>query len=204
MLVADTYVGHREDDALADRLDDADPLTVTVDDTERRRSRVRTTADDGTDLGIVVARELRDGDVLAADDRLVVVSLARIDALVVYLRGVAGSTDAVTAAVELGHAAGNRHWDLTTEGDRAYLPLVEQRERMESEISPHLPEGATMTEEAVSPALFDEGDGGHNSVGSGHGGYQHDHSHDDESHDHTHGNHRHGHAVHDIDTEGDS
>ena len=195
MLVADSHLGHRDEPELADRLDGAAALRVTVDDTERRRSRVRTTADDGTDLGIVVARELRDGDVLAAGDTLVVVSLAQVTALVVDFSESEESTDAVTAAVELGHAVGNRHWDLTIEGERAYLPLAENRGRMDAEIRPHLPEGATMTEEAVSPALFDEGDGRHShsdSVSHSHSGHT-----DDESHAHSH-------AVHDIDTEGDS
>ena len=205
MLVADSYLGHRSEDAVAARLEDAEPLSVTVDDTDRRRSRARTTAADGTDLGIVVARELRDGDVLEADDRLVVVSLARTAALVVDFAEAGASTAATLAAVELGHAAGNRHWDLAVDGARAYLPLVERRERMEEEIRPHLPSGATIGTADVSPALFDEGSGG-----SGHGGHSHDHGSDghthtsgghDHAHDHAHGGDGH---VHDIDPGGQS
>ena len=195
MLVADDYLGHREEADLADRLADGDHLTVTVDDTERRRSRVRTTAADGTDLGIVVSRELRDGDVLDADGRLVLVSLAAIGALVVDFTAVEGSTPTALAALELGHAAGNRHWDLTVEGERAYLPLAEKRERMESEIRPHLPDGATVDTDDVSPALFDDGDD------HAHGAGGHAHSHGDGGHTHSHGG-RHG--VREIDPEGQS
>lgn len=204
MLVADSYLGHRSDPEVADRLADADPLAVTVDDTERRRSRVRTTAADGTDLGVVVARELRDGDVLEADDRLVVVALAETAALVVDLSGGAESTAATLAAVELGHAAGNRHWDLAVEGERVYLPLAERRERMESELQPHLPAGATIGTADVSPALFDDGD-------TGHADHSHDHSDGDDGHTHASGGHDHSHAtgsadhrVHDVDPEGQS
>lgn len=205
MLVADSYLGHREDADVADRLD-GDHLTVTVDDTERRRSRVRTTAEDGTDLGIVVSRELRDGDVLDADGTPVLVSLAPIDALVVDFAGVEGSTATALTALELGHAAGNRHWDLAVEGERAYLPLAEKRERMDDEIRPHLPDGATVGTDKVSPALFDSGDGGH--AHSHVGGHSHDgghaHSHGDSGHTHGSGGHSHTHGVREIDPEGQS
>lgn len=203
MLVADSYLGHRSDPEVAARIADADSLAVTVDDTERRRSRVRTTAADGTDLGIVVARELRNGDVLAADDRLVVVTLAETEALFVDFAEAETSTAATLVAVELGHAAGNRHLDLAVEGERVYLPLAERRERMEREIRPHLPAGATVGTADVSPALFDDG-------GSGHSDHSHDHSHGDQTHTHASGGHAHSHdhgtdhPVHDVDPEGQS
>lgn len=198
MQVADAYLGHREDADLADRLADGDCLHVTVDDTERRRSRVRTTADDGTDLGIVVSRELRDGDVLDADGRLVLVSLAATEALVVDFAGVEGSTPTALAALELGHAAGNRHWDLAVEGERAYLPLAEKRERMETEIRPHLPDGARITTDDVSPALFDDGDDGHTHSDG------HSHAYGAGGHTHSHGDAGHSHGVREIDPEGQS
>lgn len=173
MLVADTYLGHRSE--LADDL--ADALHVTLTDTERQRSRVRTTAASGADLGIVVARRLEDGDVLEADGRRVVVSLATTTALVVDLTA---TTDPV-ATLTLGHAAGNRHWNLAVEDGRAYFPVTEDRERMEAEIRPHLPDGAAIEYEAVSPALFDDSTGEHDHDG-GHG-HSHEHEHD---HDHSH------------------
>jgi urease accessory protein len=208
MLVADTYLGNAEADAdLADRLDRESALTVTVGETERRRSRFRTTADDGTDLGVVVGRELRAGDVLSADGRLVAVSLEPVEAMVVDLSGVDADSAAVRTALELGHAVGNRHWDLAVEGDRAYLPVAEARERMEAEVEPYLPEGATLGYDEVSPALFDEGVDGH---AHGHGDGSHSHDHGDgsgHSHEHSHSHDAtdgHSHGVRKIDPEGSS
>lgn len=182
-LVADEYLGNRRDDpALAERVETGDAVTVTVDETERRRSRFRTTASDGTDLGVVVGRELQAGDVLWADGTLVVVELDAVGAMVVRFDRVDGDTAAVTAALELGHAVGNRHRDLAVDGDRAYLPLTDSRDRLAAEVRPYLPDGATIDYEDVSPALFDEGDGLEG--------------------DHGHGPHAHTHGVHDIDPEG--
>lgn len=170
MLVADEFLGTLADEGVAGRVETGDPLTVTVDDTERRRSRFRTTADDGTDLGVVVGRELEDGDVLAAGDRLVVVSLEPVDAMVVDFTGVADpDRAAVTTALELGHAVGNRHWDLAIDGarNRAYMPVTDSRDRMEATVEPALPAGATIGYEAVPPTTFDESSGGH--------GHSHEH-----------------------------
>ena len=191
MLVADEFVGTLDDPDIAARVDGEATLTVTVDDVERRRSRFRTTAEDGTDMGVVVARELSDGDVLAADGTLVVVSLAATTAMVLDFAGVTG-TDAVTAALELGHVVGNRHRDLAVDGDRAYLP-AQRRERLEATVRPLLPEGVTVSYEDVPPTLFDDGEGP-----------DHSHEHDDHGHgDHSH-DHDHGHGDHSHDHDGDS
>lgn len=191
MLVADSFVGNVNDDAeLADRLERADALTVTVSETERRRSRFRTTANNGADLGVVVGRELRSGDVLSADGSLVRVSLEPVDALVVDLGGVDADLSAVTAALAFGHAVGNRHWDLAVDGDRAYLPVADSRERMEAEIEPHLPNGATVGYDETSPTLFGETDVGH-AHSDGH----------DRAHSHPHGSDGHGDGVRELDTE---
>jgi len=179
MLVAETFVGTVDDEEVAERVASGDPLHVAVDGTERRRSRFRTTAEDGIDLGVVVARELRDGDVLSTGDRLVVVSLESVTAMVLDFAAVADpDRAAVTTALELGHAVGNRHWDLAVDGDRAYLPLADTRERMEDTVEPHLPDGVTVGYEEVPPTLFDEGDG------TGHGDGGHSHGHGDHAHDH--------------------
>lgn len=202
MVVADTYLGSVDESEVQGRLDEEESLAVTLDETERRRSRVRTTADDGTPIGIVVGRELRDGDVLAAEDTLVVVSLAEIPALVIDIGGVAdgatghGVDSAALTALELGHAVGNRHWDLAVDGSRAYLPATDDRDRMVAEVDPYLPAGATVGYADVSPALFDDGatapdhshshnraeaDNEHGNGGHGHG---HEHAHDHDDHEH--------------------
>ena len=203
MLVADEFLGTLEDSDVAARVDDETGLTVTLDDTERRRSRVRTAAEDGTDVGIVVPRELRDGDVLLADDRPVVVSLEPVEALVLEFGGVEGNaSSAATAALELGHAVGNRHWDLAVEADRAYLPVTDSRERMLAETDGDLPDGVTAGSESVSPALFDDSTPEHDhSHGAGHS-HDDEHSHDhggDDGHSHSHDDNDHSHDDHGSD-----
>jgi len=202
MLVAEEFVGRLDDEAVAERVASADPLRIAVDETERRRSRFRTAAGDGTDLGVVVARELRDGDVLSTGDRLVVVSLEAVEAMVLDFGGVTDPDRAVvTTALELGHAVGNRHWDLAVADGRAYLPLADTRERMETTVEPHLPDGASVGYEAVPPTLFDEGGRsghGHDDHSHGDGRHSHDHG-DDADHSHGHGDHSHDHGVRTLD-----
>jgi len=191
MLVADSYVGHRDDAAVADRLADADVGTVVLSDTDRRRSRVRTTTADGEDIGIVVARDLADGDVLDADDRLVVVELAPVDALVV---DVASADIPPTVALELGHALGNRHWNLALRDGEALFPVPDTRERMDATVAELLPDGVETRYESVPPTTFDDADDGDGHAHGGHGG--HGHSHGDDGH--SHGGDGHSHGVHTI------
>lgn len=194
MRVADSFLGNvSEDTSLAARVEREDAPTVAVDDTQRRRSRFRTTADDGTDLGVVVGRDLRAGDVLSAGDSLFVVALDRIEAMVLDFSTVDGGSRAATAAIELGHAVGNRHRDLAVDGDRAYLPLADSRERLEAEVRPRLPDGATVGYDEVSPTLFDDGGGDH--------GHEHADGHGDI---HSHGTDGHVHGVRELDPEDQS
>jgi urease accessory protein len=184
MLVAETYVGHRSEEAVASALAEAKTGTgdgvhrVVLTDTERRRSRVRTETADGADLGIVVARELADGDVLRIEDGgLVVVELAAVEALVVDLADADAPT---TAAVAFGHAVGNRHWDMAVRGTEVLFPVADDRERMERFIRTEAPTGATLDTERVSPTTFDDGSPDHShgpSLGD-------DHAHGDGSHLH--------------------
>jgi Urease accessory protein UreE len=158
MLVAERYVGHRAAASVGERLaglDDSEMHQVVLTDTERQRSRVRTETVDGVDLGIVVGRELADGDVLATDDgELVVVGLAAVEALVVDL----ADTDAApTAAAAFGHAVGNRHWDMSTRGTAVLFPVTDNQERMERFVRDEAPPGATLNYERVPPTTFDEG-----------------------------------------------
>lgn len=183
MWVADSYVGHRGDPDVADRLEDGDPTTVILSDTDRQRSRVRTETEDGRDLGIVVARDLADGDVLEADGELVVIELAAIDALVLDIGDVPA-----TDALELGHALGNRHWELAMRDDEALFPVPDTRERMRAAVADDLPDGVEIGFEQVSPTLFDDGER------TEHGYGEHGHTGDEHSHDgHTHDAHSHDH-----------
>jgi len=148
--------------------------TVTVDDDRRRRSRFRARTDDGREIGVVVARELRAGDVLSASDAEappVQVALDPVEAVTVDL-----SDAAPTTAVALGHAAGNRHWDMAVRGQTVLFPAAESDDRIDATLGPHLPEGAIVGREAVSPALFDDA--------TGDGDHKHEHGH---GHAHAHG-----------------
>ena len=190
MLVADSYVGHREDDAVADRLADADPVTVVLSDTDRQRSRVRTATADGEDIGIVVSRDLADGDVLEADDTLVVVELATIDALVLSVTDAALSP---LAALELGHAVGNRHWDMALRDGEALFPVPDTRERMTAAVDELLPDGIETRFEQVPPTTFDDADADHAHSGNHEHAHASDHAHDEGGHGHS---HDHAHGVH--------
>jgi urease accessory protein len=173
MLVADTVLGNRADPEVADRLDEADPLRIDVTETERRRSRFRTKATDGTELGVVVGRELEDGDVLSADGRLVLVRLELIEAVALDFTG---ATVSPTEAMAVGHAVGNRHWTLAVEHDTVLIPTGAERERIESAVGPLLERGVDLHVVDVSPATFDEA-----------GTPDHDHAHGDgHSHQHSH------------------
>jgi len=185
MLVADSYLGHRGDDAVGDRLAAADTHRVVLSDTDRQRSRVRTETEEGHDLGIVVARELGDGDVLETEaGALVVVELAAVDALVVTF----GDADvSPTAALEFGHATGNRHWDLAVRDGEALFPVPDARERMLDALDGDLPDGAATRFERVPPTTFDDAGPADHSHG--------DHAHGGTDHTHDHGGHSHGHGV---------
>lgn len=192
MLLAEDHLGHRNDPTVASRVADADPHRVVLSDTERRRSRVRTETTDGVDLGVVVARELGDGDVLeTADGDLVIVELASVEALVVEF----GDADVpATEALAVGHAAGNRHWDLALREGAALFPVPDTRERMLSAIDGDLPAGVRTRFESVPPTTFDDGGPDHDHGAAGGAGDSHGYTHGDESHSHTHGDD--GHHTH--------
>ena len=189
MLVADTYVGHRDDDAVAEAVEESDHATVVLSDTERQRSRVRTETTAGRDLGIVVARDLADGDVLEAEDStLVVVELAEIEALVLDF---ADSDISPATALELGHAVGNKHWNLAVREQEALFPVTDSKERMEDTVADLLPGGVPTRYEHVPPTTFDD-DGVDHTHGNGT-------THDDGGHSHNGAGHAHDHGVRTID-----
>jgi urease accessory protein len=154
MLVADTHPGDKSEEAVAARLAESDPATVVLSDTERQRSRVRTETADGRELGVVVGDELAGGDVLETDDgTLVVVELAAIDVLVIDIDG---SDMSPTAALEVGHALGNRHWDMALRDGEALFPVPESRDRMAATVEEVLPVGVETSFESVPPTTFDD------------------------------------------------
>jgi urease accessory protein len=206
MLVADTYLGSLTDEDIDDRVNAGDSLRVVLDDTDRQRSRVRTTTVDGTDLGITVGRELRDEDVLVATNResddgehLVVVELDGVPAVALSFDDV--TREALPSAVALGHAVGNRHRDLAVVDERVLIRAEQDGNRLESLLTANLPDGVTTARTTVPPSAFDSdtshthasSDHSHTSSGhhaDGHTGHSHEYPDDNHQHaqDKTHDN----------------
>ncbi|ERH00549.1 MAG: urease accessory protein UreE, partial [Halonotius sp. J07HN6] len=127
MKRVDGVVGNVDDDPeLAEAVDaheaDGTLETVVLDDTERKRSRLRVTTDAGTDLGVLVDQpELTAGDVLVLDDgRAVVVAFEEREAFVIEFPA---AETAVETGIELGHRIGNQHWDIAVDGATIYVPV---------------------------------------------------------------------------------
>jgi len=211
MLVVDSVLGNVDaDPELAARVEErpaAEIERVVLDERDRRRARLRTTTDGGTEIGIVAPDGgLRPGDVLVDDeDRLVVVDFADRDALVVDFTGVSGSTDALVTAAALGHELGNRHRELAVRDGEVLVALGPDAAQIRATVESAAPPGVEIRREAVDPALFD-GVGAH-AHGHGDGGHTHgdgDHTHGEHGHDHGEGGHTHSHGgVHAIDDPGE-
>ncbi|WP_246986284.1 urease accessory protein UreE [Halorientalis marina] len=207
MLVVDSILGNADDDPdlaarVAERPDD-EVERVVLDERDRRRARLRTTTEAGTELGIVAPEDgLRPGDVLVADDeRAVVVAFADRDALVVDFAGVPGSADALAGAAALGHRLGNRHRDLAVRDGEILVALDADEDQVRETVAEAAPPGATVREETVDPALFDGTDPHSHGDGSGHAHPHDDHTHShggDHTHDHSGEEHTHG-GVHTVD-----
>lgn len=159
MIVANSVVGNvNRDESLADTLEayEAEDRveTVTVDPEQRKRSRVRTTTDEGTDIGIVVddRAELESGDVLVLnDDRMIVVEFEKRETMVIEYPE---SFDDVAAATELGHAIGNHHWNLQVRDGSLYVPVSDARRVMENVVVDMLPSEAVVRYERVDSSVF--------------------------------------------------
>jgi urease accessory protein len=161
---------------------------VVLDDTERRKSRLRVETDAGTDLGVLVDQpELSVGDVLVVeDDFAVVVEFEAREAFVIDLPE--PTEPILMATVELGHRIGNQHWDIAVDDGTVYIPVAADKAIIEDVLGPYLPSNAETWYETVDADRFvDEASTDH-----GHGS-DHDHSHGSD-HDHSHGSdHDHSH-----------
>jgi len=198
MKRVDGVVGNVDDDpdlaaAVADHEHAGTLETVVLDDTERKRSRLRVTTDAGTELGVLVdTPELTAGDVLVReDDRAVVVSFEDREAFVIEFP----SETATATAVELGHRIGNQHWGLAVDDGTLYVPVDADRAIIEEVLGPYIPDSATTRYETVDAERFVDGESETDGDDSGH---SHDHADSDHSHEHDHTNHDHSHA-HDHD-----
>jgi urease accessory protein len=186
MKRVDGVVGNVADDpdlaAEVDAHEQAGTLeTVVLDDTERKRSRLRVTTDSGTDLGVLVDQpELVAGDVLLCnDDRAVIVAFEEREAFVIEFPA---AETAVATGVELGHRIGNQHWDIAVDDATIYIPVEADRAIIEDVLDPYIPERATTRYETVDAERFI--DGGNDDTAAADHGVDHDHSHGDDAHDH--------------------
>lgn len=182
MFVAETILGNVESDPELATAYENRPQSeiehVVLNERERRRSRVRTTTDAGTDIGIVVDSDqtLSPGDVLHnTDDRMIIVTFEDRTALVISFEDDTFETDTLLELTQLGYRVGNRHWDLAVRGDEILIGLGADNERNVREVTDSLPSDVQTRRETVDPTRFDEtpGHGGH-SAGTGHG---HGHGH---------------------------
>jgi len=179
--------------------------TIVLDDTERKRSRLRVSTDAGTDLGVLVDQpELVAGDVLLCnDDRAVIVAFEQREAFVIEF---AAAEAAVSTGVELGHRIGNQHWDIAVDGARIYVPVDADRAIIENVLGPYIPESAATRYETVDAERFVDSsdpdpDHAHDDADHTHGDHAHGHSHEhnhDDDHDHSH-EHDHTDEAHDHD-----
>lgn len=145
---------------------------LQIDDTQRRRSRFRASTDAGRELGVVArgTEPLAPGDVLLEEAVMIVVELAEIPTLAVRF---SADTDPTTAAV-VGHAAGNRHWDLAVDSGTVHVPAGSDPDARRETLEEILPESAAIERAAVSPSAFDEAAGRQNA------GHDVDHTHHDD------------------------
>jgi len=96
-------------------------VKLPSDDLAKRILRVGTSAGE-VGLRFEGAERLHDGDVIFADDRLVVAVLVDADDVLVV------RPDSIGAAIRIAHALGNRHLPIQTDGDAIvvrYDPLLE-------------------------------------------------------------------------------
>lgn len=179
--LAETLAAHEADGTLE---------RVVLDNTERRKSRLRVETDAGTDLGILVDQpELSAGDVLVVEAEFaVVVEFEAREAFVIDLPEPTES--ALLTAVELGHRVGNQHWDIAVDDGTVYIPVEADKAIIEDVLGPYLPADAETRYEVVDADRFVDGD---QTVDHGHGS-DHDHGHGSD-HDHSHGSdHEHTHS----------
>jgi urease accessory protein len=191
MLVVESVLGNVEADPdLAARREERpaeEVERVVLDERDRRRARLRTTTEAGTDIGIVSPEGgLQPGDVLVDDaERMVVVDFADRDALVVDFTGVDGTGEALATAAALGHELGNRHRDLAVRESEVLVALGPDAGQIRATVESAAPAGVTVRRETVDPSLFD-GTGAHGHDHDGESGHTHDHAHGDHTHEHTH------------------
>jgi urease accessory protein len=153
MVRAHRILGSVADPAFAGRR----VVTVSVAWDEATRRRLRRTAADGTDVTIALTEDdyLADGAVLDDDgERVVAVTRSPEPAVVVRLNLGLPPRRLVEQALMLGHAFGNQHVPMESEGDQVRIPLTTSESVARATVDALGLRGATVSIEEVALARF--------------------------------------------------
>ena len=103
---------------------------MTIGRSDRAKGRILTQTSSGQKIGITKSRDwlLRDGDVLAAEDHLVLVSIQAQSVIALKF----SERNDPAALVQLGHLLGNRHWPVTLKEQTLYIELAAEAALIES------------------------------------------------------------------------
>ena len=141
MLKLQSIIGTATDPHIAERLHDLghhgkiEYLSLSREDTRRRRMRASTDA--GTECAVVLdrAQQLFNGAVLMlTDERAVVVRMRDTEWLTLAPRDTA-------SALELGYFAGNMHWAVRFEGAWLRIALQGPADRYMERLQPFIADG---------------------------------------------------------------
>jgi len=141
VLIVKAVLGNlKKDTKLRSRCSRLDKLGrlehVLLEARETQKSRLRTSTEEGTELGIVMERGsvLMDGDVLLVDDtdRLILVSVKPQDVMSITIDLAVDPDELIANAVRLGHVLGNQHWPIKIEGATVHVPVSLDRNVMET------------------------------------------------------------------------
>jgi urease accessory protein len=159
MLQITEIIGNiHRDESLAnahDEYEEQDQVErLILDEHDRKRSRLRTTTDRGTDVGLVIDHPagLSAGDVIVYNaERMIIITAEQQEVAVLDIDIIENRERAVT----LGHHLGNQHWTLTIRNGRLYIPVPEKRAHAERVIEGTLGDVPIEYEQA-DPAIFEE------------------------------------------------
>ncbi|HEY4481600.1 MAG TPA: hypothetical protein VI489_01980 [Candidatus Brocadiaceae bacterium] len=116
--------------------------TITFSRLESERCRLfKRSQEFNEEMGINLKRGtvLHDGDVLyyKAGEKMFVAKIEAEEMMVLNFVGKVSEEAMFEAAVRLGHAIGNQHWQIKVVGKTVFIPLTIDRKVMESVIKTH-------------------------------------------------------------------
>ena len=119
------------------RLKNAHIDYIELDQWNAQKSRLLAVGESGKPYAMAFDRGMRlsDGDIIAYDEecgRASVIRLKLSDVMVIDLSSLERRThsEAITLAIELGHAIGNQHWAALVRGNTLMVPLTVDKKVM--------------------------------------------------------------------------